>query len=41
LEKELAARARQDEPAGSKYKKRHRRELSADEVVDIVHCYVI
>jgi len=41
LEKEMTARARQSEPAGNYYKKRHRKELSTAEIVDIVHCYVI
>ena len=41
LEKELRARARYQEPVGRRYRKRHRKELSAAEVVDVVHSYVI
>jgi hypothetical protein len=32
---------RQAEPVGSKYKKRHRRELSSTDIVEIVHRYII
>ena len=41
LEKELAARARQAEPAGRRYKKRRRSELSAADIVDVLHCYMV
>ena len=41
MEKELAARARQAEPAGRRYKKRRRSELSAADIVDVLHCYMV
>ena len=40
LEKELRARERLDGPAGRKYKKRHRNELTSTEITNIVHCYL-
>ena len=41
LEKQIRERARLAEPVGRKYKKRHRKELTAADFVDIVHCYLV
>ena len=40
LEKELRARELLDEPAGWRYRKRKRKELSFMEMQEIVHCYM-
>jgi len=40
LEKEIRARQLRDEPAGCRYKKRKRKELSFLEMQEIVHCYL-
>ena len=40
LEKEIRARQLRDEPAGCRYKKRKRKELSFLEIQEIVHCYL-
>ena len=41
LEKEIKAREQREEQPGRKYRKRHRKEISAVEIVDIVHCYMV
>lgn len=41
LEKELRERERTDTMPGHKYKKRHRKELEAEEIEDIVHKYQV
>ena len=40
MEKEIRARQLWDEPAGCRYKKRKRKEISFLEMQEIVHCYL-